>query len=217
MWIAPIHDKEFVAEMISHVKSSENAYGTKPRMLGMLNVIGEELETPMYYHIPSLAITLNCQTPAILELFSAFLNSGYKVSVSHCIPQSLKTNAPQKFVWDVMRSWCTRNPVSEKKRELPVVKSILGREGVEVDWKRHPDADPPSRKIKLVRFHAPPPFWGPKARANKKTMPSGKKDGAPADDAEPKDAESKDVEPKDTEPEHAESKGDQQKDVEMDV
>lgn len=36
----------------------------------------------------------------------------------------------------------------------------------EVNLEKHPDANPPSRKLGLVRFpENPAPFWGPKARA----------------------------------------------------
>jgi len=169
MWLAPLHDKDYVAEMLKQVKDSpEETYGTRTRMIGMLSVIGEELDDTFFFHIPTLAATLSCQTPPITDLFSAFLNSGYKVSLSHCTTQSVKTNAPQKFVWDVMRSWCVKNPVSEKKKEMPIIKAILSKPVLEIDWTRHIDADPPSKRIKLSRFPDQPPNWGPKARANKK-------------------------------------------------
>lgn len=36
---------------------------------------------------------------------SGILNAGYKVSTSHCGPQTVKTDAPSHIVWDVMRAW----------------------------------------------------------------------------------------------------------------
>lgn len=36
---------------------------------------------------------------------SALLNAGYKVSGSHACAGSIKTNAPNSFIWDMMRAW----------------------------------------------------------------------------------------------------------------
>lgn len=34
---------------------------------------------------------------------SAVLNAGYRVSSSHAAPTAIKTNAPSKVIWDIMR------------------------------------------------------------------------------------------------------------------
>lgn len=41
MWNGPIHDKEFVSQVLKHVEENENKYGTSPRMKGMLIVANE--------------------------------------------------------------------------------------------------------------------------------------------------------------------------------
>ncbi len=41
MWSGPIHDKEFVSQVLKHVEEHENKYGTSPRMKGMLTVANE--------------------------------------------------------------------------------------------------------------------------------------------------------------------------------
>ena len=41
-------------------------------------------------------------------LSSALLNKGYKVSASHAMAGSVKTDAPMDVIWDVMRSWVSR-------------------------------------------------------------------------------------------------------------
>ena len=41
MWSGPLHDPEFVAEVLAHVETNEDKYGTAPRMKGMLTVAKE--------------------------------------------------------------------------------------------------------------------------------------------------------------------------------
>ena len=41
MWSGPIHDKEFISNVLSHVEESEDKYGTAARMKGMLTVAKE--------------------------------------------------------------------------------------------------------------------------------------------------------------------------------
>lgn len=41
-------------------------------------------------------------------LRSALLNAGYKVSISHANPMSIKTNAPNDVIWDIIRAWVSR-------------------------------------------------------------------------------------------------------------
>lgn len=36
---------------------------------------------------------------------SALLNAGYKVSFSHANKTSIKTNASNDIIWDVVRAW----------------------------------------------------------------------------------------------------------------
>jgi N2,N2-dimethylguanosine tRNA methyltransferase len=52
-----------------------------------------------------MAKLLRCNTPPLDAVKSALLNGGYTISVSHCDPIGLKTNAPMSFLWDIMRKW----------------------------------------------------------------------------------------------------------------
>ncbi|KAL1927537.1 hypothetical protein VTP01DRAFT_3774 [Rhizomucor pusillus] len=174
-WGAPLHDKTFVKKMLEHVKANESNYGTFQRMKGMLTVISEELDAPLYWTLQRLCGTLHCNSIPMVDLFSGILNAGYKVSTSHCGPQTVKTDAPSHIVWDVMRAWVKKNPINEKKLgETSPAKVILSKEpSIEVDFSRHPEAYPESRSIQLVRYQVnPTPNWGPKARAGKKRKQS---------------------------------------------
>ncbi|CAG8673625.1 10119_t:CDS:10, partial [Dentiscutata heterogama] len=106
IWTHSIHDKQFVHRMLEHVKeSSKDTYQTHSRMLGMLSVIMEELDIPLFHSLSALAGTLHCTSPPLKTFCSAILNEGYKVSVSHAMPGSVKTDAPMSVIWDIFRSW----------------------------------------------------------------------------------------------------------------
>ncbi|KAL0083090.1 N2,N2-dimethylguanosine tRNA methyltransferase [Phycomyces blakesleeanus] len=170
-WAGPLHDKDFVERMLGHIDTNRTNYGTNQRMTGMLTVIQEEIEDPFYWTLARLCGTMHCNSIPMMDLFSAILNAGYKVSVSHCGPQSMKTNAPANIVWDVMRCWIKKNPVvMENIAENSPARAILLKEpSFEADFTRHPDASPKSRSVNLVRYQINPTAnWGPKARAGKK-------------------------------------------------
>lgn len=81
---------------------------------------------------------------------------------------SIKTNAPSKVLWDIMRCWVEKNPVSDKRlTEGSVAKNILSiKPAQEYSFEMHIDANPESKRMGLVRFQEnPQPFWGPGTRA----------------------------------------------------
>lgn len=41
MWSGPIHDSEFVGQVLDHLEGNEDKYGTSTRMKGMLTVAKE--------------------------------------------------------------------------------------------------------------------------------------------------------------------------------
>lgn len=64
-----LHNKNFLIILIDHIKNNPEKYGTQERMIGMLAVASEELESLLYYHIPSLCHRARCETPP-LKLFT---------------------------------------------------------------------------------------------------------------------------------------------------
>ncbi|KAJ3134464.1 tRNA methyltransferase 1 [Geranomyces variabilis] len=172
----PIHDPEFVARMLQEVKSSEhsNKFGTRTRMLGMLTVVAEELPTPFYYDCAALSQTVKSNCPPLKEIFSALLNMGYKVSTTHASPNSIKTDAPGRAIWDMMRAYVALHHPSTTQKKFSTDdapgKHILAQETTStVSFAPHPHANPPSRTVKLVRYQInPTKNWGPMARAGKR-------------------------------------------------
>ncbi|CAG8847163.1 1687_t:CDS:2, partial [Racocetra persica] len=89
---------------------------------------------------------------------SAILNKGYKVSASHAMPGSVKTDAPMNVIWDIFRSWIQLHPVTMKniKENSPARKILAVEPSFIADFTIHPNAEPASRKIKLVRYQQNP-------------------------------------------------------------
>ncbi|KAF0499407.1 N2,N2-dimethylguanosine tRNA methyltransferase [Gigaspora margarita] len=130
IWTHSIHDKQFVLRMLEHVKESNNeTYQTHSRMLGMLSVIMEELDIPLFHNLSALAGTLHCTSPSLKTFCSAILNKGYKVSASHAMAGSVKTDAPMSVIWDIFRSWIQLHPVTMKNiKENSPARKILAIE-----------------------------------------------------------------------------------------
>lgn len=169
MWNQPLHDMDFVKQVLATVTPEK--YRTAERMTGMLSVVAEELpDRPLYFSLASLCATLHCTTPSQVQVRSALMHLGYRVSISHANPLALKTDAPTSVVWDVMRAWVKLNPVKNIKDGAPGA-TILARDIAtpDISFEAHPDAIPQSRKQGISRFpDNPEPNWGPKARAKRK-------------------------------------------------
>ncbi|XP_034252732.1 probable tRNA (guanine(26)-N(2))-dimethyltransferase isoform X2 [Thrips palmi] len=171
IWNAPIHDKSFVSRLLDVVTAEDAAekFGTCKRIEGMLSVVEEELEDiPLYYKLDRLSSLMGISTMPVLTFSSAILNAGYRLSQSHCKPSSFKTDAPQKFVWDVLRAWEKENPASEKRLKEGTVSAKLLSKAIThtVDFKMHPEANPDSRQRGKCRYQINPlKFWGPGIRS----------------------------------------------------
>lgn len=170
IWSAPIHDKAFVQDILNAIqKKPLQDLGTQKRLIGMLTVVLEEEDTPLYYTLDKLCCVLKLEIVPILKFRSAILHAGYKVSFSHAYKNSIKTNAPASVLWDILRCWNKRHPVKEERMiDGTPIKAILSKEPTR-DYEFdniHPEANPKSRKQALSRFQAnPTSHWGPGTRA----------------------------------------------------
>ncbi|XP_072255575.1 tRNA (guanine(26)-N(2))-dimethyltransferase isoform X2 [Pyxicephalus adspersus] len=169
IWAEALHDKEFVRRVLSASERNPKRFKTADRIEGMLSVVTEELDIPLYYTLDNLSSTIRCNTPALLQFRSALLHAGYQVSLSHACQNAIKTDAPPSVVWDIMRCWEKQNPVKrERLSETSPAHHILGTEPrIQANFEVREDANPKSRKMGLKRFQENPEAnWGPKARAN---------------------------------------------------
>eukprot|EP01135_Chromosphaera_perkinsii_P000831 Nk52_evm119s151 gene=Nk52_evmTU119s151 len=171
-WNGPIHDGDFVKEVLDHVvEKGEKDFKTFPRLNGFLNVVAEELpDAPFFRPLTHLASVVHATSPKLAVMQSAIANAGYKSSVSHCSPEGLKTDCPTEMLWDIMRCWVKKNPLTAKRKAMDTPGNrILSKEPtIEADFTINPKALSKSRESCLVRFPELPPNWGPRARAGTK-------------------------------------------------
>ena len=120
-WGDPIHNQEIVDELLKRVtkdwgqsdkKNMKNQSSdesntssvislipTASRLVGLLTTISEELkDSPFFYLLPELASVVGIGTPARIEVESALINAGYRVSQFHHEPSAIKTDAPSYVV-----------------------------------------------------------------------------------------------------------------------
>ena len=83
-------------------------------MIGMLNLVAEELENPFYYVLDDISSIMHCETPNHGIFRSAIINANYNVSYSHCNKNSIKTDAPTEFVFSILKKWIEMKPIKEK-------------------------------------------------------------------------------------------------------
>ncbi|KAI8959982.1 N2,N2-dimethylguanosine tRNA methyltransferase [Daldinia sp. FL1419] len=126
MYGGPLHSPDFIKKILADLpNASDEIYGTKQRIEGMLQTALEEFLTPpedrmeshrddefaaiepypFYFHPSKLAGTLHCMSPDEDSFRGALRSLGYEVTRSHCKGGSIKTNAPWSVIWHIMREW----------------------------------------------------------------------------------------------------------------
>lgn len=195
MWLASLHNQEVVLEALKRLGSKSDAVvpdmkliATRERLQGLLTSVSEELhDCPLYYTLPDLCHVMNCSSPTLLQVKAGIQNAGFRVSGYHKEPQAIKTDAPNRIVWDVMRAWCKLNPpkVSKKKQKRMLARQERNGETAESGPKEPTTGEKilavePSIEVdftipkgnnkgKVARFPMnPEKNWGPKKAASGK-------------------------------------------------
>eukprot|EP01080_Neovahlkampfia_damariscottae_P004843 gene4843-8428_t len=169
----PIHNQDFVKQVIKHAEENKDKFSTHKRIIGMMSVISEEVkDQPLFYDLPSLCQTIRSKTPPIHLIRSAILNSNYQVSQSHCDPNAIKTDAPITFLYDLLKSYIKKEDLKMKIQKDSVAEKILSKEPkyTDIDWTMKDNTKLSSKKTGVVKFQQNPTAnWGPKARAKKRS------------------------------------------------
>ena len=190
MWLGPLHDPEVVQtalDRLSSTKTNGDSDGDNPlcpdmkwiatqeRLEGLLTSVKEELnDVPLYYGMPDFSRTVKTAAPPINDVKAALMNAGYRVSGYHKDPQAIKTDAPNKFLWDVMRAWCKKNPPKKEPEKDSAAGKILAIQPTSEINFDHPKelrqqiaANTKGGKKKVSRFPMNPEAnWGPKKAAS---------------------------------------------------
>jgi tRNA (guanine26-N2/guanine27-N2)-dimethyltransferase len=65
-----------------------------------------EIDHHPFFFIPSsVARVVHCSAPPVAALRGALRHAGFRVTMSHCKPGSLKTDASWKDIWHIMLEW----------------------------------------------------------------------------------------------------------------
>ncbi|KAI2621117.1 dimethylguanosine tRNA methyltransferase [Hypoxylon sp. NC1633] len=137
MYGGPLHSPDFIKKILDDLPNvSDEVYGTKKRIEGMLTTALEEFllpqeedkqtskedefaaidPYPFFFHTSSLAGSMHCICPDEDSFRGALRHLGYRVTRSHCKPGSLKTDAPWSVIWHIMREWVRqKGPVNAEK------------------------------------------------------------------------------------------------------
>jgi len=173
-WGDSLHSVDFVNKVLSSVKNFSSKYASSERLIGILSMISEELtDVPFYYVTSDLSGTLRCDTPSSDIIRSALMNSGFRVSAFHDAVNSIKTDAPPAYIWDIMRTFVDiekKDTLKKRLKKLPechAARKILGQPiaSEKIDLTLRKDCKPLSVKQNIVRYPELPPFWGPKSKA----------------------------------------------------
>jgi tRNA (guanine26-N2/guanine27-N2)-dimethyltransferase len=115
LWSGQLHSAEFVSRVEALARDSQLA--TKDRLAGVLALARSEVPTPLFTTVSDWANTVRCTVPPYDAVRSALLALGYRCSLSHCVPNSLKTDAPPEALADVIREWVKKNPISAARAQ----------------------------------------------------------------------------------------------------
>ncbi|XP_952192.1 N2,N2-dimethylguanosine tRNA methyltransferase, putative [Theileria annulata] len=132
---------------------AENGITMYKRLRGLLTTINEEVDVPLYYSISDLCQIWSLTTISPI-LFKEVLRSlGYKVSNFHRDPNSIKTNAPNQVVMDIIR---THAKNTGKTTNHAFFNKPIQTIGIDLDKKVEKTKDVPRW------FPNPTSHWGPK-------------------------------------------------------
>jgi tRNA (guanine26-N2/guanine27-N2)-dimethyltransferase len=99
-WNECLYDVDFIRRMMNRPdRILDN------RLLGLLRLMVGEIDTFLYYNVPALCSKLGVGCIPLLPLFSALLKLNYRVSLTHCRQNSLKTDAPLEVLNEVIKRY----------------------------------------------------------------------------------------------------------------
>ena len=69
---------------------------------------------PFFFSPSALSKVIHCVAPSDAAIKGALRHAGYRATRSHCQAGSIKTDAPWKTIWEIMREWTRqKSPIKE--------------------------------------------------------------------------------------------------------
>lgn len=188
MYGGSLHNSEFIEEVLRINREEhtvDETYGTRKRIEGMLTLAKNELQDSPFYFSPNhISSILKLQVPPLKTVVAGLGSLGYRCSLTHAQPSSLKTNAPWEAIWYVMKQ-CEQdgNKDLEKMNKNSTGYKILNNtekwlsdedaksfEKLSFEQNEQSGSVEKLRKLKIVRYQEnPTKNWGPKARPTAST------------------------------------------------
>lgn len=88
-----------------------------------------EIDHSPFFFIPSsVAKVVHCSAPPAAALRGALRHAGFQVTMSHCKPGSIKTNASWTDIWHIMLEWVRqRAPLKNPLKEISAGRAIMAK------------------------------------------------------------------------------------------
>jgi tRNA (guanine26-N2/guanine27-N2)-dimethyltransferase len=116
-------------EITFGVSSSESSESSKTNVLDPIipPVDSAEIEHHPFYFTPSnVSRILHCQAPPSAAFRGALKHAGFRVTMSHCKPGTIRTDASWTDIWHIMREWIRQKaPLVNKLKEGAAGRAIL--------------------------------------------------------------------------------------------
>lgn len=110
MWGGALHDPEFINDVLEiNENASNEVYGTRERIKGMLTLARHELQVPFYFNLNQLTSFMRAPPISIDEFARAVGNLGHEVLLTHAKKNCVKTTAPWENVLQIAVAWLRRS------------------------------------------------------------------------------------------------------------
>lgn len=157
MYGGPLHNVGFVERVLAQLNEVDReTYPTMDRIEGMLRTALEEVtfgvkqkdeqskqmlspvipkadpadidHHPFFFIPSSVAKVLHCSAPPTAALRGALRHAGFRVTMSHCKPGSLKTDASWTDIWHIMTEWVRQKaPLKNPLKENTAGRAIMAK------------------------------------------------------------------------------------------
>ncbi|KZM21978.1 Methylamine--glutamate N-methyltransferase [Ascochyta rabiei] len=157
MYGGPLHNVGFIERVLAQLNEVDReTYPTMDRIEGMLRTAMEEItfgvkpkkenraqvldplvpksdpakvdHHPFFFIPSSVSRVVHCSAPPTAALRGALRHAGFRVTMSHCKPGSIKTDASWTDIWHVMTEWIRQKaPLANPLKEHTAGRAIMSK------------------------------------------------------------------------------------------